>query len=84
VHGTFLNARLARERAIAGGEFDPPLLFQPGLFDRRSERARVAIQAAEAARQLDRTAALARLEREATLSPTAAELWLVILPDRPA
>jgi hypothetical protein len=79
VIGSFTAARAARARALAIGIVPPGAeAFQPGLFDRRAERAR-----ALAATAVDRDSSAARLAALATsnaISPRAAELLLVLVP----
>jgi hypothetical protein len=74
------SARLARERAIAARLASAqPHLFQAGLFDRRTERAR----AARAAAFSDREQAIVRRLRDcqaASAAVAAPELILVLTP----
>ena len=77
----FMSTRLAREREIAGARPTADgVASQPGLFDRRAERARVAHESAgaeaeQAAR--DRRRAIASL---AVLTAQPARLLLVLVP----
>jgi superfamily II DNA or RNA helicase len=77
----FLAARLTRERGIQAQTALPlaaPL--QPGLFDRRAERARLAAAAARAEADVDRRNRITWLERSAAISMRPAELVLVLVP----
>jgi hypothetical protein len=80
VIGSFTAARAARARALASGIVPPGAeAFQPGLFDRRAERARAQTTATTA--DADSSAArLAALARSNAISPRAAELLLVLAP----
>jgi len=82
VVGGFTSTRIARERAIAAAAASSAAqgVFQPGLFDRRAERARTqnAVAAADA-----QSAAAVRVEafaRSNALSPRPADLLLVFVP----
>jgi hypothetical protein len=81
VVGSFTSARVLRERAIAAwlARIDCPE-FQPGLFDRRAERAQRVHAAATA--ESDRITAerLATSERFATVARRPAQLLLVLVP----
>jgi len=77
----FVDARLARERAILLQSGDTPIeRFQPGLFDRRADRLqRLARQeAADLTRQL--SARLAFVERMAAAHARSPVLLLAVLP----
>ena len=77
----FSVARIARERAIlAANAVIRPSTFQPGLFDRRSERSRLLAAAAQAASDIDRAARLATMERDSGIVSRSADLLLVLLP----
>ena len=80
IAAAFASARVARERAVAARPRDQRLLFQPGLFDRRSERARqLEIDGGrEADRQAQARASAAT--NSASLSPRGGELLLVLTP----
>jgi hypothetical protein len=80
IAAAFASARTVRERAIAAQPRDAPLLFQPGLFDRRSERARQL--EIDAVRETDRQAKAraSAASNAAALSPRGAELLLVLAP----
>jgi hypothetical protein len=80
VHRAFIETRLTRERAIGAIDEAAPAIVQPGLFDRRVERARQALRAAAADRHDDRAAVVARLEQRLVLAPTDPELMLVLIP----
>jgi hypothetical protein len=81
VVASFASARTSRERAIAvrpsaaGAD-----AFQPGLFDRRAERARLRLRAAAADSEAASAARLAALIRASAISPRAPELLLVLAP----
>jgi hypothetical protein len=73
--------RLARERAILDRvSRKPPASFQPGLFDRRGERAArlAALQAADSTQQV--VERIAQVERAAEIVPRAPTLLLAVLP----
>jgi hypothetical protein len=77
----FWTTRLLRERAIAAlRRIDSDALFQPGLFDRRAERAHRHEVDASAGGKRDREARLAALEQMAIVTDGAPELLLVLLP----
>ena len=86
VHRAFMSTRLVRERAIEVISVDRVLLdsarsgFQPGLFDRRTEHARLAIVAAEWAEHDQRAARIAALERAQAVSFLSPQLLLVLTP----
>ena len=81
VVASFASARTARERAIAvrpsaaGAD-----AFQPGLFDRRAERARLRLGAAAADAEAEAAARLAAFVRSSAISPRVPELLLVLAP----
>jgi hypothetical protein len=79
--GSFTSMRTRRERAIAAAtETVTENPFQPGLFDRRAERARGHARAAAA----DIASAAARrlelIAQSKPIGPTAARLLLVLVP----
>ena len=77
-HGAFIDARLAREqRTSAGASLQ---VFQPGLFDRRAERAHLAVAASHEAADRDRADRLAAIERAQPLSFLPPQLLLVLEP----
>jgi superfamily II DNA or RNA helicase len=76
----FVAARIARERAILATSTGALKTFQPGLFDRRSEHARLSAAAAKAASDVDRAGRLAAIERDAGIASESAELLLVLIP----
>jgi hypothetical protein len=81
VLASFTALRTARERAIAAAAgASSGHAFQPGLFDRRAERARE--QATAAATDLDAAAARRRgaIARSAAVGPPAARLLIVLAP----
>jgi hypothetical protein len=75
------SARTARERALAGRPAAAGShAFQPGLFDRRAERAQAQVVAAAAdieSASADRRAALGR---SSAIAPRAPQLLLVLAP----
>lgn len=77
----FASVRMSRERGIASRWSQPAgHAFQPGLFDRRAERARESHAAATAdadRASADRRAALAQ---SAEIAPRPAQLLLVLVP----
>jgi superfamily II DNA or RNA helicase len=76
-----LSARLARERRIAHAIVDAPRpVLQPGLFDRRAERAQLADSGAvrESANQI--AARLEIQQRTGVVAPRPARLLLVLAP----
>jgi hypothetical protein len=79
VHQAFIGTRLNRERAL-GTDNSGPTIFQAGLFDHRTENARLALAAAERDRHDERDAALAVFEQAGTILPTETELLLVLEP----
>jgi superfamily II DNA or RNA helicase len=81
LHHAFVSTRLNRERSLSTtGVGMPSPIFQPGLFDRRAERARRAIAAAERDSALDTAGRIAALERSAALDFGSALLLLALLP----
>jgi hypothetical protein len=81
IGGSFAATRLSRERAIAARAIEAgDRAFQPGLFDRRAERARGLHAAAVA--EADRAAAnrLAAIEQRAATAPGSPRLLLALLP----
>lgn len=81
LHNDFIAARRAREHAIAGSNSRAHVsIFQPGLFDRRAERARLAIDAADRDEALEHEHRRAALEGEAALSNPETQLLLVLFP----
>ena len=91
-HRAFINTRLLREQAIVAsrGPLDPVRLrvnpakssdlFQPGLFERRGERAHMVVVAAQAEADRDRVERLATIERADALSFLPPHLLLVLRP----
>jgi hypothetical protein len=79
--GSFTSARAARERAIAARTAAAGAgAFQPGLFDRRAERARVQLAAATAGTESAAAGRRAAFARSNAISPRAAQLLLVLVP----
>jgi hypothetical protein len=77
----FFSTRLARERAIQAYTTPLPILdVQPGLFDRRAERARLAAMAARSEAESEHRNRVAALELSMATSITVPELLLVLLP----
>ena len=73
--------RIARERAIVAASAGAhPVTFQPGLFDRRSERSRLLVTASQTAADVDRATRLAAMERDSGIVSESAELLLVLIP----
>ena len=95
-HHAFIGTRLIREQAVlaeapeARKQSDParsPLdparsaaLFQPGLFERRGERAHSAAVAAQDAADRDRAERMAAIERALPITFLAPQLRLVLTP----
>jgi hypothetical protein len=79
----FTATRLRRERAIrnAAAAIQPPA-FQPGLFDRRAERARLEAAAVRARAADTRDLTIATLERRGAPPSCTAALLLVLHPSR--
>jgi hypothetical protein len=78
---SFTSARTARERAIAARTAASGAgAFQPGLFDRRAERARVQLAAAAADTGSAAPGHLAAFARSNAISPRGAQLLLVLAP----
>jgi hypothetical protein len=80
VTAAFTAARLAREREIAAGRTATMPVSQPGLFDRRADRARAA--GAAAAAEAERAAAerLRTLTANGLVSAVPARLLFVLVP----
>jgi hypothetical protein len=76
----FALARRSRERAIAANHTAVPRSFQPGLFDRRADRAHTAHEHHAADLAAQRAARLAAVEAACTLTLRATELLLVLIP----
>jgi superfamily II DNA or RNA helicase len=77
----FLSTRLSREHAIQAQIAPPPAAdIQPGLFDRRAGRARLAALAIRTDVESELQHRLAALELATALSTTAPQLLLVLLP----
>jgi superfamily II DNA/RNA helicase len=76
---TFVAARIGRKQS-APREETSSRAFQPGLFDRRTERARLAIAAAERGRNDGRSDAIATVEAASTVTFPPAELLLILTP----
>jgi hypothetical protein len=78
---SFTSARTARERAIAVRTAAAGAgAFQPGLFDRRAERARVQLEGAAADTESAAAGRRAAFARAHAISPRAAQLLLVLAP----
>jgi hypothetical protein len=78
-HRAFIAVRVAREQ-LAPRDPSPSRTFQPGLFDRRTERARLATAAADRGRDRDGASARAALEQAAAITFPPAELLLILAP----
>ena len=78
-HRAFIGARLAREEGMTASPA-LPRAFQPGLFDRRSERARLAVAASHGAADRDRADRIAAIERARSLTFPRPHLLLVLEP----
>jgi superfamily II DNA or RNA helicase len=75
---SFARARLTRERAIAATLNDTgPRLFQPGLFDRRRDRAQLIADVARAVCQQEIDDRAARVRRQQAIAFRPPELLLV-------
>jgi hypothetical protein len=84
-HRAFIGTRIAREHAIqATRQLSEAArsaeLFQPGLFERRGERARLAAAAAQAASDRDRAERLTAMERAVMVAVLPPQLLLVLAP----
>lgn len=78
---SFTSARTARDSAIAlRAEPAGAGAFQPGLFDRRAERARVQLAAAAADARSALAHRRAAFARSSAINPRAAQLLLVLAP----
>lgn len=81
VADAFTSARVSREREIvAHASRASPVASQPGLFDRRAERARHAGAAAAAESEREATDRRRTIADEATLTRQPARLLLVLVP----
>jgi hypothetical protein len=77
----FTATRLARERAIDAAVTATPFEeFQPGLFDRRSERSRLAATINRQLARRDHSSRIERLESGTRLVASPPRLLLVLLP----
>ena len=80
-HHAFLSMRLSRDRAIHAQMAAPQTSdIQPGLFDRRAERARLAALAVRTDVESALQNRLAALELGMAVSTCAPQLLLVLLP----
>jgi superfamily II DNA or RNA helicase len=79
LHEAFFAMCLARERRI-GPAGDTTLVSQPGLFDRRSERTRLASAIARESDARNRQERIAVLERARSVSFLPPQLILVLTP----
>jgi hypothetical protein len=78
-HRAFTSLRLACERRTNAGAAVPQV-FQPGLFDRRAERAHLAVAASYGAAGRDRADRIMAIERARPLSFLRPQLLLVLKP----
>jgi hypothetical protein len=76
-HDAFIGTRLVRESAEAPKAAD---LFQPGLFERRGDRAHSAAVDAQDATERHRADRIAAIERALTISFLPPQLLLVLTP----
>jgi len=76
----FTSTRVARERAIAADRMRATVTFQPGLFDRRADRAQAARARVAVASSEEVAARLKRIEAAGALSARSPELLLVLVP----
>jgi hypothetical protein len=78
---SFTSARTARDRAIADrAAREGEDAFQPGLFDRRAERARGQLAQAKAGANTVAADRLAASVRAGSIAPRPAQLLLVLVP----
>jgi hypothetical protein len=89
-HHAFTSTRLAREQAVDAGRVSPAAtrsrpdparsgdLFQPGLFERRGDRAHSAAVASQDASDRERAERIAASERARTISFLPPQLLLVL------
>ena len=82
-HRAFIGTRLLREQAMAVERVllqgpGSAGLFQPGLFERRDERAHMVVVDAQAAAEREEVERLARIERAGALSFLAPNLLLAL------
>jgi superfamily II DNA or RNA helicase len=84
LHRAFTDSRLARERAIGPERLDDGLgstdLLQPGLFDRRAERARLALRTASRVAAEDWSQRIRSIEGARSVLFPPAHLVLVLTP----
>lgn len=77
----FTSTRVARERAIAAAHIRAATVtFEPGLFDRRADRAQAAHARVAVAFSEEVAARLKRVEAAGALSARSPELLLVLVP----
>jgi hypothetical protein len=81
VNRAVISTRLAREKRMDEGPVLPQL-FQAGLFDRRDERARLAVAASHGAAARNRADRVAAIEGASPVSFLPPQLVLVIKPAR--
>jgi hypothetical protein len=74
----FISTRLTREQAIQTAARPVSDLFQPGLFERRGERAHMVVVDARAAADRDRVERLATIEQACAISFLPPHLLLVL------
>jgi hypothetical protein len=76
----FTATRMMRERAIAAARATSTSTFQPGLFDRRADRAHIAHSKGAAARGEQIAARMKAVVSAGAISLLAPELLLVLIP----
>ena len=76
----FTATRVTRERAIAAARATSTAAFQPGLFDRRADRARIANSKDAAERGEQIAARMKAVLSAGAISLRAPELLLVLIP----
>jgi len=77
-HDAFVSTRLAREHSIAGYRVHSTGVFQAGLFDRRDERARQILAAAQRDTDRQRARRTSMLEQERRVVFRPPQLLLVL------
>ena len=80
ISGQFASTRVSRERAIASIHAALKRSFQPGLFDRRAQRAHITREQDAADFSTRLAARMAAVESAGALTLRAPELLLVLVP----